>query len=121
MSDREKCNSCFFRDTSFFRDTALLHLPQAWRGAVRQLGETLDDVTLEIWGLVPEAPDSLATTVARLHAIAADLCVCGQQLEDLAAEPDAAQLVEAEVRLCELAGRMAPQVKELARRLAAVG
>ena len=65
--------------------------------------------------------DSLTTTRERLHALALDLGTSGRQLEELAAEPEGSQLVEAEVRLCELAGRLASKVKEVARRLAAVG
>jgi len=127
MDDRRDCSrkrpptppaDCFFRHTS------LLQVPQSWRGALRHLGEALDDVTLEIYGLVPEAPDSLATTVERLRAIADDLATSARQLEELAAEPEASELVEAEVALCRLAGRWAPKVKELVkevlRRLAAV-
>jgi len=139
MSDREKCNLCSPSNPSptqpsgdepepsvpsepeicFFRHTSLLQLPEPWRGAVRQLGEALDDFSLEIYGLVPEAPDSPTTTRLRLCALALELATCGRQLEELAAEPEASELVEAEVRLCRLAGRLASQVKEVARRLTA--
>jgi len=112
MDDSNDCSRiCFFRHTS------LLQVPESMRGALRHFGEDLDDMTLEHYGLVPEAPDSLATTRLRVRALALELGTCGRQLEDLAAEPDASQLVEAEVRLCELAGRLAPQVKEMAGRL----
>jgi len=141
MSSREKCNACnSFPTTSspshcsgdvpeadasnpeicFFRHTSLLQVPARWRGVARRVGETLDDETLEIYGLVPEAPDSLTTTRERVYALALDLGTSGRQLAELAAEPEGSQLVEAEVRLCELAGRLATQVKEVARRLAAV-
>jgi len=114
MSDRNDCSRiCFFRHTS------LLQVPEAWRSALRHLGEDLDDMTLETYGLVPEAPDSLTTTRLRLRALALELGTCAQQLEDLAAEPQASELVDAEVRLCELAGRLASKVKEVSRRLAA--
>ena len=108
-------------EVCFFRYASLLHIPEHWRGAFRNLGETIHDVTLEIWGLAPEAPDSLTTTLKRLQALADDLFTTGEQLEELAAEPEGAHLVPAEVRLCRLAGRLARQVKELARQLAAVG
>ena len=140
MSDREKCNPCNPSPSSpasgdvpepsspvasepevcAFRHTSLLQAPVAWRGALRHLGEALDDVSLEIYGLVPEASDSLTTTRARLRAIGADLGTCGRQLAELAAEPEGSELVEAEVRLCQLAGRLASQVKEVSRRLAAL-
>ena len=99
----------------------MVHIPQHWRGAFRELGKTLHDVTLEIFGVAPEAPDSLTTRVKRMQAFGDDLRTTGEQLEELAAEPEGAHLVEAEVRLCRLAGRLAAKVKELARRLAAVG
>jgi len=140
MSDREKCNPCQSSRSAtppsppsggvpeadasppricFFRHTSLLQMPEPWREALRHLGEDLDDMTLESYGLVPEAPNSLATTRARVHALALELATSGRQLEEMAAEPEASQLVGAEVCLCRLAGRLAAQVKEVARRLAA--
>jgi len=142
MRDREKCNPCnpspsspspgevpaaeaSHPEISAFRHTSLLQVPVAWRGAMRHLGEAVDDVLLEIHGLVPEAPDSLSTTLERLRAITLDLGTSARQLDELAAEPEASELVEAEVRLCELAGRWAARVRELvqevSRRLAAAG
>ena len=116
MDDRKDCSRiCFFRHTS------LLQVPESGREALRHFGEDLDDMTLERHGLVPEARDSLTTTRARVHALALEAATCARQLEELAAEPEASHLVEAEVRLCELAGRLAPQVKEVSRRLSAAG
>lgn len=107
----------FDPEVSIFREVALLHLPSEWRPALRQLGVWLFDWSLERWGIANEAPDTLSQTGARMKAIAADLKSAREMLWGLASEAGQTEMTEAELRLCRVAGKLAPKAGEVARDL----
>lgn len=107
--------------TCFFTRTALLALPPAWRIPMIHVGEALYEIGLEKFGIVPESSDSLECTCHRVIAFAGDLRIVGDHLAAMGQEPDGSELGDTERRLCRLAGRFAPQVREISKALLDAG
>lgn len=100
-----------FVDVSMFSYVGLVNLPKEWRLPLLILGRSLFDISLEVFGVAPEEPDSLGSTVKQVLAVADDLRVCACLLAELGGEPGKTEMSQAEVGLCHFAGRLAPSVQ----------
>jgi len=107
--------------TCLFTRTGLLTLPPEWRLPMVHIGEALYQIGLEVFGITPEAESSLESTGRRLIAFAVDLESLSDELAATGIEPEATQMGDRERRLCKLAGRFAPQVREISRTLLDAG
>lgn len=103
----------FSARVSFFRSAALLNLPEPSRIVLDHLGLALYDLTLEVFGQVPEAPDGLEITRRLLLGIASDLRTAEDQLTELALAAEESEIVAEELRLRRFAGQLAPRLREV--------
>lgn len=106
---------------NFFTRTALLTLPPGWRIPMIHVREALYEIGLEKFGITPEASSSLECTCHQLIAFAGDLRVAADQFAAMGQEPDGSEMGDAERRLCRLAGRFSPQVREISKALLDAG
>ena len=120
MSDREK-STAVSPNTCYFTRTALLTLPPEWRIPMVHIGEALYEIGLEKFGLALESSDSLECTAHQLIAFSNDLRILADQLAAMGQEPDSSDMSDTERDLCKLAGRFAPQVREISQALMDAG
>jgi len=104
-------------DVSFFRHIALLNVPPYWRELLQHLGRALFDWTMEVHGIASEEPNTERQTEHRLNALASDLEDVAEQLASIGLEIGQTDMSRREIRMCELAERIAPPVYDVARKL----